>query len=63
MEINQEIWGQVMTTYPTTDREKTCQLHARKMEFKRQLLYKKLMDERQGKKAVYSASPQGKRQI
>lgn len=58
-----EVWDQVMMTYPKTDKEKCCQLHRKKMEFKREQLYKRLMDEWEREKKIFTGISKGEQPL
>lgn len=53
----------MMMTYPKTDKEKCCQLHRKKMEFKREQLYKRLMDEWEREKKIFTGISKGEQPL
>lgn len=55
--------NRVMMIYPKTDKEKCCQLHKRKMEFKREQLYKRLMDEWEREKKIFTGISKGEQPL
>ena len=50
-----------MKTYPVTSREKTCAVHRRKMEYKREQLRKRLIQD--GQKKEITGMAEGKLEV
>ena len=59
--MNQELDQIVFKTYPVTNREKNCAIHRRKMEYKREQLRKRLIQDGQKKEITGMAT--GKREV
>ena len=54
---------QVFDKYPVTKDEKRCALRKQKMEFLRDALRKRLMDEWQGKNKILTSIPPGEPEV
>ena len=54
---------QVYDTYPIEKKEKSCAMYKCKMNFKRDILRKKLMDEWEGKAKILTSVPPSESEI